>query len=320
MQEHYIQGVKLRQRYMIDYPFLNRTYKASDLYVLSDDMNRCLVSAAANLAGFYAQSVNTYPNLPGWPSNWSPVPIHTVDLSTDHLFNYGTCPRSIVLEGERILKQGFLQYFIQEMPLLMNISQNAGFNFLQINDYIHFIDCMITERFNNYTLPSWITDSIYNQGVKLASTVLDYIYGSALLGEDEDTEQLMLRGGPLLKEIITNMQNANHGQRSHLYYAYSGHDTTLAALLRVLGAKENVLGDTQPAFASTIVFELWKMSDGSNQVQIAYSDDADTPFRDITQFISGCPLNNICPFETFLNRSQPYLPTDISQQCLNLNG
>ena len=49
----------------------------------STDVDRTLMSAVSHLAALYSQSQGTYPNNPKWPTKWSPVPVHTVDHSTD---------------------------------------------------------------------------------------------------------------------------------------------------------------------------------------------------------------------------------------------
>lgn len=83
MQQHFIQGQKLRQRYMIETPFLNKKYHASEIYVKSGDSDRSLSSALANLAGMYQSSPDTEPDFAGWPTGWTPIPVHTQASSTD---------------------------------------------------------------------------------------------------------------------------------------------------------------------------------------------------------------------------------------------
>ena len=55
------------------------------MYVRSTDADRTLMSAYSNLAGMFPNGTNqTYPMyLAEWPGNWSPIPVHTVDASTD---------------------------------------------------------------------------------------------------------------------------------------------------------------------------------------------------------------------------------------------
>ncbi|PIO75614.1 hypothetical protein TELCIR_02345 [Teladorsagia circumcincta] len=80
-------------------------------------------------------------------------------------------------------------------------------------------------------------------------------------GEQDDTETIMLRGGALLKEILTNFQTVDKPAYVK-YYAYSAHDQTVAAVLRTLGAKLKLIGHDNPQYAATLVFELWSGANG----------------------------------------------------------
>ena len=52
----------------------------------STDVDRTLMSAYSQLAGFYANSVNSYPASNGlWPTHWTPVPVHTIEEQTDYV-------------------------------------------------------------------------------------------------------------------------------------------------------------------------------------------------------------------------------------------
>jgi hypothetical protein len=61
------------------------------IYVVSTDTNRTILSAMAHMAGMYSngQTNIDYPgdaqNNSQWPSNWLPIPVHTVAERTDHV-------------------------------------------------------------------------------------------------------------------------------------------------------------------------------------------------------------------------------------------
>ena len=49
------------------------------------------MSAYSHLAGFYMDSNSTYPAGGQWPSHWTPIPVHTVEIGTDHVSILTNC-------------------------------------------------------------------------------------------------------------------------------------------------------------------------------------------------------------------------------------
>lgn len=79
--------------------FLPQQYSRKDIYVVSDDMDRCLMSAAANLAGIYTPD-NVTSSDEIWDKNfqYQPVPIHIdAKLLWGEPFN---CPYYYELEDD----------------------------------------------------------------------------------------------------------------------------------------------------------------------------------------------------------------------------
>lgn len=57
------------------------------VYIRSTDVNRTLISAYSNIAGMFASGRRgrDYPKFGRWPAHWTPVPVHTIELDTDHV-------------------------------------------------------------------------------------------------------------------------------------------------------------------------------------------------------------------------------------------
>lgn len=86
MDQHFRQGLKIKERYVNQFRLLNSTYKKTEVSARSTDVDRCLVSAYSSLAGLYSDSVTTYPtNNAKWPKNWTPIPVHTVPDKDDNV-------------------------------------------------------------------------------------------------------------------------------------------------------------------------------------------------------------------------------------------
>jgi lysosomal acid phosphatase len=84
-------------------------------------------------------------------------------------------------------------------------------------------------------------------------------------------EMQRLRSGPLLKDLIHNMQGRVNGSldRRMKMFMYSAHDTTVASLLNTL----EVYDDVPPPYASCVILELQKnISSGQSFVRVRIPD------------------------------------------------
>uniref|UniRef100_A0A914WAK5 Acid phosphatase n=1 Tax=Plectus sambesii TaxID=2011161 RepID=A0A914WAK5_9BILA len=332
MQQHFSLGTRIRARYNnISPSFINATYRPSEIYVRSTDVNRTLMSALSNLAGFYQNGVMgvTFPDsnsVPTWPSHWSPIPVHTVDSNTDHIGNTDSyCPR--IDQIYRAMEQSaiFKNITQQNQPLFDYLTNATGMHISLASGISSLHDTLFIEQTNNLTMPSWLNDSIWNQIVNLTQISDDFYFG---IYPPANTEMIRLTGGSLLKSVVYQMQlkynctlnvmdmsPACQIQRARKYYVYSAHDTTLAGLLTTFNDEHQVLGMLLPKYAASILVELWNTTSGP-QVQILYHPAFEMPYYPITNLTSGCPsTSDYCSLDTFVKRSVPYMPVDINAEC-----
>ncbi|GMR38969.1 hypothetical protein PMAYCL1PPCAC_09164, partial [Pristionchus mayeri] len=84
MKQHFNLGRKIRKRYVDTHKMLSSANNAKEIYVRSTDHNRTRISAYANMAGMYSGfgvSGQNFPDdVPNWPTNYVPIPVHTVAL------------------------------------------------------------------------------------------------------------------------------------------------------------------------------------------------------------------------------------------------
>uniref|UniRef100_A0AC34F9H2 Acid phosphatase n=1 Tax=Panagrolaimus sp. ES5 TaxID=591445 RepID=A0AC34F9H2_9BILA len=324
MQQHFEQGIKLRDRYVNQYPLFSAEYKDYNVYVRSTDVNRTLISAYSQLAGFYADSVSTYPSSNSmWPSHWTPVPVHTVEEETDHLLNSSPhCPRMSQIEEELKLKPRFVAFMQTQQPLLQNIAKNMGVTSNDFSSYAStskFYAATRIEKFYNLTLPAWITDNLWEQYCNGKHMGDDYLYGNAGFGEPENAELIMLKGGLLLKTMILNMDLVIANRTKTKYFMYSAHDTTINAFLRSLQAKQDILDYKTPDYAAVVLIELWKSDNNLEPyIKARYIRNVASSPEPITQFIKGCAGKDSCFLNDFKLRSQPFIPDDIVKDCEKL--
>ncbi|KAF8382616.1 hypothetical protein PRIPAC_71758, partial [Pristionchus pacificus] len=316
MEMHFKQGQRLRQRYMAETALLSTKYSRYDTTLRSADTPRCIQSAMANMASFYSNSP-TYPqNTNGWPSAWTPIPVHSRPKSEDRELEPGvSCPRANQLANSREQQPSFQNFLASNWQLFATINANAGKTYEPTMETLfEIIGSLSVERDDfNLTMPSWVTDQFYYSLKSAVEYGEDYTAGAAGFGLPEDTELLKLRGGFMLKAFIDNIKDVISNSTTTKYYVFSGHDTIMRQLLYCLGVKNSVVGLGIPYYASMIVNELWMMN-GQYYVKFLFSANADSELKDFTSLIPTCK-SDLCPLNTLLTYVQRYLPADATKEC-----
>ncbi|TKR58370.1 hypothetical protein L596_029823 [Steinernema carpocapsae] len=229
MWQHYQQGLRLKARYVDKLKFLNANYELEDTYVRSTGVPRTLMSAYSNLAGFYSTSKNTFPTKASWPTNWSPVPVHTLEPARDHV----AAPLGVGLSSsfsaiQRAAEfEGYQKFMSQYKELISEIAQKTTWNVTDPFKLEVFFDTIFVEKLYNLTIPAWFTEAKYKELKGVLDLAIDYIYGNGEFGKTENVELIRLTGGALLNAMIENMQKAVKKESPVKYIAYSAHDTTL---------------------------------------------------------------------------------------------
>jgi len=261
MMQHFVLGEYLRWRYD---RFLPRIYNKEDIFIQSSNLDRTIMSAQANLAGMYPPESQQQwnPRL-----NWQPIPIHSIPTQYDHILDFSLpCPRyneefQNVMKSEYITKVKF-----ENQWLFDYLTENTGKNVETIENVSELYDTFFVQTENLMKLPGFAAE-VFPKSMK----PLMELHHKMLSGTEE---MLKLRGGPLLKQMVSYMdllrnidvskKDAELYANGHLddhcpseykkakLYVYSGHDTTLAALLNTLGVYNNIL----PPYASCVMVEL----------------------------------------------------------------
>ncbi|KAK6742869.1 hypothetical protein RB195_010248 [Necator americanus] len=114
---------------------------------------------------------------------------------------------------------------------------------------------------------------------------------------------------PLLKDIVERFLAKTSGALGDKpkLYAYSAHDTTLAAVLSTLG----IYPTEFPKYASAVLLELHGVG-GQFVVEIYHKNmtDVDDVYRYV---IPDCP--DPCTLDALRSTVQKYLPTDWTEEC-----
>ncbi|XP_072390341.1 lysosomal acid phosphatase-like isoform X2 [Diabrotica undecimpunctata] len=296
-------GQWFRERYK---QFLPDRYHSDFLTVMSSDVDRCLMSAAAHLAGLYPPKDNQV-----WNErlSWQPIPIHTQPQKEDMLIaSERPCKKHDRLYQELLNSKSYLAFLEQQREILDYLSFHSGENVTTLRDVFLINDNLSVESKYNLTLPDW-TKNVFPQLLSpLAQLSIALPASTPELGR--------LRSGPLIDYIATFLENAIlKSNNSQKYLILSGHDFTIGTLLTTLGSNDHPLAE----YASSVIFELRKSKDNVPFVNLMFRNSTNLygiklkqcafncDFKQFNQIIAPVRTNasiweNECSDLTFSNR------------------
>ncbi|GMR62363.1 hypothetical protein PMAYCL1PPCAC_32558, partial [Pristionchus mayeri] len=258
------------------------------------------------MAGIYADSPNDISSaVPNWPSTralrakegGSEDPLQQLESGVN-------CPKADSLSAARQNTKSFQDFLAANWNLFALLTQFGGqgtvdFSFDVLKNW--FATLRVEKEQFNLTLPSWITDDVYDQLKNAFLAGNNFVDGAAGFELPQDDELVKLRGGYLLHEWRSNLKDVSTAEGGVKYHAYSAHDHTITAFVRALGAKQEVIGDDIPNYTATVVNELWR-KDGEYFVKFFYIDSYAYPARPITRPDDS----DFCPLQQFLDISDKF--------------
>ncbi|XP_072448026.1 prostatic acid phosphatase-like [Chiloscyllium punctatum] len=302
MRQQYELGQFLRKRYE---DFLNSSYERQEIYVRSTDIDRTLMSAEADLAGFYPphgqQVFRT--NL-----SWQPIPVHTVPTMDDWLLLYPlrNCPRFEQLQNETKNCWEYKKTMQDNREFLKTLAKNTGTPFANLTLFNLWMiyDALFCEQVHNFTLPSWATPEQMEHLRQLKEFGIRSEFG---LYQTKDKSRL--QGGVLLKQILENITrsiNETNSTPRLKMIMYSAHDTTIIALQMALG-----IYSLAPTYAACHIFELYKETNGSYTVEMYYRNESNSKPYLVT--LPSCTEK--CPLEKFIEITAETIPKNWAEEC-----
>lgn len=300
MRQQHALGSFLRRRY-IDAKFLSPEYHPSEIFVRSSDYNRTIASALVNLAAFYPPSMETRFN-EGLP--WVPIPVHSVPLIYDYVVAMERqCPSLTKVYGDT-LKSAPVESLELENYEFMEFMRNVtGLNLQTVLRIAPVFDVLHCEKIHNRTWPSWVTPAIYKK--------IELLFEAALVAGSDNPKLQRLKGGPLFREIaLRSLAKASKSIHPPAlkYYAYSGHDATITALLKNFGAFDG----RAPPYTSAVLIELHEKMSGRFVIKTFYINEtgSETPFPIA---IKNCGFE--CDLNTFVSMARNNTPENWYMEC-----
>ncbi|XP_055860871.1 prostatic acid phosphatase-like isoform X3 [Biomphalaria glabrata] len=295
-QQQFVLGQFIKNKYS---GFLNTSYyNHTEILVQSSGVNRCLMSAYCHLAGLYSPQGEQI-----WNPNllWQPIPVQSTPTKSDNKLALGApCPKYDKLLADVFNSPEIQKEEMENKDFYEMIEKNTGISKENVEDIWKVSDPLICEQAHNMTWNDWV----YQSGVweKLQSlTSLSYaVYLYT-------PEMARLKGGPLLKEIITNMQTATQQDKpSPKFYMYSAHDTTVATLLSAM----HVFDRHAPIYNALVMVELHNIQ-SDYVVKIFYKNESNSDPYEL--FVPGCNLP--CKLVDFVSLTKDTVPVDWNQEC-----
>jgi len=291
-RHHYELGQWLRQRYN---GLINETYSRKQIVVRSTDVDRTLMSAYSNLAGLYPPKGKD-----AWMGdmNWQPIPVHTEHEKHDKILAMKKpCPVYSAALKEYKQSEDYKKFNLKYRATYDYVSTHSGrvINDLEGAGYIY--SCLHIEQLNNMTLPDW-TMSVYPEPLRTMAA-------RGFATSTFTRQMARLKAGPLLKEILERFKHKVSGKvKERTMVIYSGHDTTVSALLNTL----RVFEYHNPPFRACIMLEL-RMLKNQPFVTVVYKNDT----QPITFEIPNCGI--ACPLDKMFSLYDDVLPKDWDTEC-----
>lgn len=293
-RQHYELGQWLRKRYI---NLVNQTYSKDEVYIRSTDVDRTLMSAMSNLAGFYPPQGKQI-----WNDDikWQPIPVHTIPEKEDHILAAKKQCNAYEHALSKLKKSEEFQKLNKELSSLYKyLTLNTGREISSIEGVQNIYNALFIETLYNKTLPEW-TAEVYPDKMQWVSarSFATYTYTRYLA---------RLKTGPLLKEILERFQkkSTNSLKTNRSLYIYSGHDTTISNVLNTLKLFEQ----HNPPYRACIMIELHMIDDIPN-VMIFYKNTTDEPKP---MYIPKC--GSQCPLDKMFILYNDVIPEDWHKEC-----
>nr|XP_023017902.1 lysosomal acid phosphatase-like isoform X2 [Leptinotarsa decemlineata] len=285
IDRQYKLGQWFRSRYN---SFLSEEYSPNDIHVYSTDVDRTLMSAAANLAGFYPPKNDQI-----WNQNllWRPIPIHTSPrIKDDIITRKRNCPK-YDKHYEKVKESDFFKAINKNYSDFYNlVSEYTGWkvkNIGEIRTLRSVLYCY--KNYNVSFIPEWAPT--------LDQSVLDYLSGLAYQRNSYTKKLKRLGIGPFFDYLFSHFDNVTTNVSSTRFLMMSGHDTSLTSILNAMG-----VFDLQPInFAEVVIWELKRKVDTKSFYINLYQRKSED---DLVQLrIEGCEFD--CGYEDFKRIMKP---------------
>uniref|UniRef100_A0AAF5D1X4 2-phosphoxylose phosphatase 1 n=1 Tax=Strongyloides stercoralis TaxID=6248 RepID=A0AAF5D1X4_STRER len=302
-------GNELRKRYIENFQIVSPKYNPNEIQVRSTNKSRTILSAYANLKGFFNNT------------NIGNIPILTDFFGIPVPWNGGqTCLKY----KEMITKKlNFYQepFYKSNKKFIDNISKKAGFSKMSFLNVTYLYDTIHVQNRFNFSKPKWLTKNELFMLRYLTNEIYKFQNGLPSFGLPEDLELIKHNEGPLFRTILDNFDLKQKVNRKNIgvkrlenkflssnfsdsmrYVIFSAHDYTIANLFAIMSNKDFINNlELYFDFTATLFFELYLNNTNEYEIKILFSKKEGKNIIDITDKIRGCKGSKKCLYSDFKN-------------------
>jgi len=289
MKQHFDLGTRLRKQYSALLENVKIEFGSKNVYVESSDIPRTFLSAQSQLLALF-------PPKPAATLNTADViPIITTELAVSDFFpNYATCPRLAVIRDAVLKSKPFRDFETKILPFKNDLARKLKYvngSSVGFPAWTQIYDTFACRRAHQFPFPPEFTTALVDQAILTAEQEYQFLLN--------DREYLRLGIGPFFARLKEKLSDMVTGRNRDLKYAlFSGHDSTLAPLLSLLGIYDGYW----PPYASNLVFEVIEDDAASEanrwSVRVIYNEKE--------LIIPGCPPGQACPWNVFDQITKPF--------------
>ena len=307
MRQHFLLGFRNRKKYS---NFISEIYDPKEIYIMSTDTNRTLMSAYSQLQGFYPAGTGPKLNImqqsialppvtdtdfntilkflkdDALPNQIGVFPIHVINKKshTFYLHDPDVCPTvGRIMEENR--KKSVSQQKLKEFKSTYGEIFKNALNLPNYDYFFHYLNIyVLCDTFHSNYFEQKELKMLIDAGLNLTQFnqfALDFLFYDMFyveVGDDNDMIGLSSMSPTMLSLIqwmdkrIENDKNGKKDLESDpKFVMLSGHDSNLAALQIYLKVVFDLKEFKRLPFASNMFFELHKNKNGSKVTFNDYS-------------------------------------------------
>ncbi|KAG8263237.1 prostatic acid phosphatase-like [Homalodisca vitripennis] len=296
-KQQYELGQFLRDRYG---QFLGEEFSNDQVRLQSTGVDRALMSAQLVSAGLFPP-VGYQKWNPGL--DWQPIPIHSQPLDEDTLLLVRVPCARYYEELEAVKGSEEVRNYTSSLSdFYAALSQHSGMTVSDPDDVQSIYNTLLAETSFNLTLPEWVNDYFPE---KMAAVTA---YSFTLNVYNDELKKL--KGGPLLKKILSDSQAKLEPSNKRKMFLYAGHDSTVVNLLMAL----KVWDEQIPVYNILALVELHQI-DKNYGLKIFLRNS--TEHEPYLLRVPGC--EDFCQLDKVVEFTKNMIPNDLTKECISHN-